>query len=31
MTPPTTDTDAKIVEGSDGMLLEIDGQHRSEL
>ena len=26
MTPPTTDTDAKIVEGSDGMLLEIDGQ-----
>ncbi len=26
MTPPTTDTDAKIVEGSDGMLLEIDGR-----
>jgi len=26
MTPPTTDTGAKIVEGSDGMLLEIDGQ-----
>src|SRR4029078_11242772 len=26
MTHPTTDTDAKIVEGSDGMLLEIDGQ-----
>ena len=27
MTPPTdTDTDAKVVEGSDGMLLEIDGQ-----
>src|SRR3954451_6264608 len=26
MTPPTTDTEAKIVEGSDGMLLEIDGR-----
>ncbi len=27
MTPPTdTETDAKVVEGSDGMLLEIDGQ-----
>ena len=26
LTPPTTDTDAKVVEGSDGMLLEIDGQ-----
>src|SRR3954451_11396411 len=26
LTPPSTDTDAKIVEGSDGMLLEIDGQ-----
>src|SRR4051794_7377644 len=26
LTPPTTDTGAKIVEGSDGMLLEIDGQ-----
>src|ERR671934_3988 len=26
MTPLTTDTDAKIVEGSDGMLLEIDGR-----
>src|SRR5512132_2369546 len=26
MTPPTTTTDARIVEGSDGMLLEIDGQ-----
>ena len=27
MTPPTdTETDAKIVEGSDGLLLEIDGQ-----
>ena len=27
MTPPTdTETDARIVEGSDGMLLEIDGQ-----
>jgi small subunit ribosomal protein S1 len=26
LTPPTTDTEAKIVEGSDGMLLEIDGQ-----
>ena len=25
MTPPTT-TDAKVVEGSDGMLLEIDGR-----
>src|SRR5215212_9550033 len=26
MTPPTTDTDAHVVEGSDGMLLEIDGR-----
>src|SRR4026208_191441 len=26
MTPPTTETEAKIVEGSDGMLLEIDGR-----
>src|SRR4051794_17716478 len=26
LTPPTTDTGAKIVEGSDGLLLEIDGQ-----
>ena len=26
MTPPTTDTDARVVEGSDGMLLEIDGR-----
>jgi small subunit ribosomal protein S1 len=26
MTPPLTDTGAKIVEGSDGMLLEIDGR-----
>jgi small subunit ribosomal protein S1 len=26
MTPPTTTTDARVVEGSDGMLLEIDGQ-----
>src|SRR4029453_2243187 len=26
MTPPTTTTDAKVVEGSDGMLLEIDGR-----
>src|SRR3954469_7361706 len=26
MTPPATDSEAKIVEGSDGMLLEIDGR-----
>src|SRR4029078_782740 len=26
MTPPTTTTDARVVEGSDGMLLEIDGR-----
>jgi small subunit ribosomal protein S1 len=26
MTPPTTTSDARVVEGSDGMLLEIDGQ-----
>src|SRR4026208_934217 len=26
MTPPTTDTDAKFVEGSDGLLIEVDGQ-----
>src|SRR5258705_7568178 len=26
LTSPTTDTEAKIVEGSDGMLLEIDGR-----
>src|SRR5687767_5179466 len=26
MTAPPTDTDAKIVEGSDGMLLEVDGR-----
>ena len=26
MTPPTTTSDARIVEGSDGMLLEIDGR-----
>ena len=26
MTPPETTTDARIVEGSNGMLLEIDGQ-----
>src|ERR1700710_105321 len=26
LTDPTTDTEAKIVEGSDGMLLEIDGR-----
>src|SRR5919106_120400 len=26
MTPPDTDTDARVVEGSDGMLLEIDGR-----
>ena len=26
MTPPETTTDARIVEGSNGMLLEFDGQ-----
>src|SRR6201991_4610942 len=26
MTPPTTTSDARVVEGSDGMLLEIDGR-----
>src|ERR1700754_4588929 len=26
MTPPTTTSDARVVEGSDGMLLEIDGK-----
>src|ERR671926_1112900 len=26
MTPPTTNADAKVVEGSDGMLLEVDGR-----
>src|ERR1700710_2117509 len=26
LTDPTTDTEAKVVEGSDGLLLEIDGR-----